>query len=157
VELGPSVQGPALGATASVAQGLRSGDAEPLDDAADAFAALGCLLDAAEAATLAADLHRRAGRQDLAGAARARAQEWFGRCDGARSPIVIELGAGTSGVDLTRREREVAMAAASGRSNREIADAMSVSVRTVEGHLLRAYGKLGVSDRAGLAAVLGRT
>jgi len=33
---------------------------------------------------------------------------------------------------------------------------MSVSVRTVEGHLLRAYGKLGVSDRAGLAAVLGR-
>jgi DNA-binding CsgD family transcriptional regulator len=138
-----------------LAAGLRRSDPVQVDLAADAFAGLGCLLDAAEAATLAAELHRRAGRHDLAGAATARAQERFGRCHGARSPIVIEQGTG-SGVDLTRREREVAMAAAGGRSNREIADAMNVSVRTVEGHLLRAYGKLGVSDRAALAAVLRR-
>jgi len=38
-------------------------------------------------------------------------------------------------------------------SNREIADRTSVGVRTVEGHLLRVYGKLGVSSRAELARV----
>jgi ATP/maltotriose-dependent transcriptional regulator MalT len=157
VALGPALQGPGLGAIAQVAAGLRAGDAEPLERAADTFRELGCLYDAAEVATLAAELHRRAGRQDLAAVAGARAQDWFGRCEGARSPIVLGPGTGPAGIDLTRREREVALAAASGRSNREIAESLSVSVRTVEGHLLRAYGKLGVSDRAGLAGVLGRT
>ena len=155
IRLGATVEGPAVAAVTQLATGLRRSDPDPVDLAATAFADLGCLLDAAESATLAAELHRRAGRHDLAGASTARAQDWFGRCHGARSPIVFERPSG-SAVELTRREREVAIAAASGLSNREIADAMTVSVRTVEGHLLRAYGKLGVSDRAGLAAVLRR-
>ncbi|HYZ37626.1 MAG TPA: helix-turn-helix transcriptional regulator [Pseudonocardiaceae bacterium] len=36
-------------------------------------------------------------------------------------------------------------------SNRQIADRLTLSVRTVEGHLYRACAKLGVSDRAELA------
>jgi DNA-binding NarL/FixJ family response regulator len=55
---------------------------------------------------------------------------------------------------LTSREREIVTLAAGGLSNRQIADRLVVSVRTVEGHLYRACAKLGASDRAELAALL---
>jgi DNA-binding NarL/FixJ family response regulator len=57
---------------------------------------------------------------------------------------------------LTRREREVAALAARGLSNREIADLLVVSVRTIENQLYRVYAKLGLAGRAQLGAVLGR-
>ena len=41
----------------------------------------------------------------------------------------------------------VARLAASGRSNREIADELVVSIKTIEYHLRNAFGKLGVSSR----------
>ena len=44
--------------------------------------------------------------------------------------------------------------AARGLSDRQIADRLVVSVRTVEGHLSRAGIKLGVSERAAVAALL---
>jgi DNA-binding CsgD family transcriptional regulator len=56
--------------------------------------------------------------------------------------------------DLTPTERRVAQLAASGRTNREIADALFLSVRTVAGHLSHAYRKLGVRSRTELAAML---
>ncbi|HEY3691593.1 MAG TPA: helix-turn-helix transcriptional regulator [Pseudonocardiaceae bacterium] len=43
-----------------------------------------------------------------------------------------------------------------GISNREIAQRLVVSVRTVENHLYRASTKLGTTDRAALAALLHR-
>ena len=43
------------------------------------------------------------------------------------------------------REREIAVIAASGLSNREIARQPVVSVRTIDKHLQREYHKLGVS------------
>ena len=55
---------------------------------------------------------------------------------------------------LTAREREIANLAAAGLSNREIADRLVVSVRTVEGHLYRACVKLGISDREQLATMI---
>jgi DNA-binding NarL/FixJ family response regulator len=45
--------------------------------------------------------------------------------------------------------------AAAGRSNREIADQMHLSLRTVENHLQRAFVKLGVNDRSALSKTLG--
>lgn len=48
---------------------------------------------------------------------------------------------------LTEREYEVCIRAARGDSNVSIADELFLSPRTVEGHLQRAYAKLGVSDR----------
>ena len=56
---------------------------------------------------------------------------------------------------LTRREREVAVLAARGLSNREIANVFVVSVRTVENQLSRAYAKLALGGREELAFALG--
>ncbi|BCX04973.1 MAG: hypothetical protein KatS3mg053_2911 [Candidatus Roseilinea sp.] len=52
---------------------------------------------------------------------------------------------------LTRREREVAGHVAHGRSNREIAEAMVVSERTVETHVANILSKLGFASRAQIA------
>jgi DNA-binding CsgD family transcriptional regulator len=59
------------------------------------------------------------------------------------------------GVDaLTASERRVAKAAAEGASNKEIAQALFVTVKTVEMHLSRVYRKLELSSRAQLADAL---
>ncbi len=60
-----------------------------------------------------------------------------------------------AGVDgLTPSERRVAELAASGRRNREIAEELFVTLKTVEVHLGRAYGKLGINSRSQLAALM---
>ncbi|WP_030257427.1 ATP-binding protein [Streptomyces violens] len=56
---------------------------------------------------------------------------------------------------LTRREREVAELVAAGLSNRQIADRLVISKRTVDAHLEHILGKLGFSSRAGIAALVG--
>ena len=53
---------------------------------------------------------------------------------------------------LTGREREVAALIASGKANREIADALVLSDRTVEGHVANIMAKLAVGTRAQIAA-----
>lgn len=58
---------------------------------------------------------------------------------------------------LTPSERRVAELAADGLSNREIAEALWVTRKTVEHHLGHAYGKLGIRSRAGLPDALGLT
>ncbi|MCW2953641.1 MAG: transcriptional regulator, LuxR family, partial [Conexibacter sp.] len=55
---------------------------------------------------------------------------------------------------LTPRERQVVELAAAGTPNREIADTLFVTVRTVEFHLARAYRKLEVAGRTELAEAL---
>jgi DNA-binding CsgD family transcriptional regulator len=58
-----------------------------------------------------------------------------------------------TGVDsLTPSERRIVERAAAGASNREIAQALFVTVKTVEMHLGHAYGKLGITSRNQLAA-----
>jgi DNA-binding CsgD family transcriptional regulator/tetratricopeptide (TPR) repeat protein len=54
---------------------------------------------------------------------------------------------------LTPQELRVARLAASGLANREIASRVVLSVRTVETHLQRAYGKLGIGSRRQLIAM----
>ena len=69
---------------------------------------------------------------------------------GAR-PRTTALG----GVDaLTASERRVAAFAAEGQSNRDIAQALFVTQRTVETHLTHAFRKLGIASRSALAAAL---
>jgi DNA-binding CsgD family transcriptional regulator len=74
-------------------------------------------------------------------------------CEGARTPALEELD---QPLPLTRREREVANRAAGGLTSPAIAERLRISVRTVEGHLQRAYDKLGVRDRGDLRRLLQR-
>jgi DNA-binding CsgD family transcriptional regulator len=52
--------------------------------------------------------------------------------------------------ELTAREREIASLAARGMSDKEIADRLQLSVRTVQSHLAHVYGKLQIAGRADL-------
>jgi DNA-binding CsgD family transcriptional regulator len=68
---------------------------------------------------------------------------------------VARIGGRTSvGGELTKAERRVAELAAVGRTNREVAEALFVTERTVEAALTRAYRKLGVRSRTELARKL---
>ncbi|HJQ73948.1 MAG TPA: LuxR C-terminal-related transcriptional regulator, partial [Gaiellaceae bacterium] len=69
---------------------------------------------------------------------------------GAR-PRRVELSGAAA---LTPSERRIAAMAAEGMSNREIAQALFVTLRTVEMHLSHAFRKLGVSSRTQLPAAL---
>ncbi len=57
-------------------------------------------------------------------------------------------------VHLTRREQDIVELAVQGLTDREIAQRLMVSVRTVEGHLYRTYVKLGVRSRDELSSAL---
>lgn len=128
-------------------------DGAALDDVAASFERLGFLLCAAEAAAEAATAHRRVAQLARATRAEANAAQLVARCPGARTPALAQLAGAP---ELTRREREMSHLAAQELSNQEIAERLGVGVRTVEGHLLRAMTKLGVSNRRELARVLGR-
>jgi pimeloyl-ACP methyl ester carboxylesterase/DNA-binding CsgD family transcriptional regulator len=58
--------------------------------------------------------------------------------------------------DLSPREEQILELVAEGRSNEEIADALVLSVRTVERHLSNSYAKLRVSGKAARAAAAAR-
>ena len=52
---------------------------------------------------------------------------------------------------LSPRELEVAELVAEGRTNRQVAEALSLSEKTIENHLGRIFAKVGVSSRTALA------
>ncbi|MBB5874673.1 ATP/maltotriose-dependent transcriptional regulator MalT, partial [Allocatelliglobosispora scoriae] len=124
-----------------------------------ALAAVGEILDgygmrllAAECLIAAAVQHRADGGQRAATGLLARAAAIVERCEGARTPGLL---ADTGHVPLSEREREIATLVTGGRSSREIAAALFLSVRTVNNHLQNIYGKLGVNSRGELSALLG--
>jgi DNA-binding NarL/FixJ family response regulator len=65
---------------------------------------------------------------------------------------LARLGGRRDPYELTPTEEQVAELVATGRSNREVANELVVSLRTVESNLTRIYRKLGVRSRAELAA-----
>jgi DNA-binding CsgD family transcriptional regulator len=80
--------------------------------------------------------------------------------------ILLRLVEGGSGDDrlvlqrklmLTQRESEVLLWIARGKSNRDIAEILILSPRTVNKHLEQIYTKLGVENRASAAALAVRT
>jgi ATP/maltotriose-dependent transcriptional regulator MalT len=150
-ELAVLVQGPRAAVAARYAAALSADNAGQLDRASAEFEAMGDLLAAADAAGQAATSHRRAGRTGGAMTAAARTYRLATVCGGATTPAIKAAAFATP---FSNREREIAILAAQGLSNREIAQAVSLSVRTVESHIYHASSKAGVSGRAALAELM---
>jgi DNA-binding NarL/FixJ family response regulator len=71
---------------------------------------------------------------------------------GRAVPRVARDGDDSAVAGLTKRELEVIELVATGRTNREIATQLFLSVRTVDRHVSRIFDKLGVSSRAAAAS-----
>ncbi|AWS48198.1 hypothetical protein DKM19_05795 [Streptosporangium sp. 'caverna'] len=128
------------------ATALISRDGQSLDRVANRLEQRGLLLHAAEASAQAAMIHRdhRAARTS-----RNRASTLARRCQGARTPVLVDATLG----ELTPRQRQIVGLAATGLTNRQIAEQLTLSIRTVANHLYGAYERLGSGDRAGLGSL----
>jgi DNA-binding NarL/FixJ family response regulator len=161
-----SAIGDALVARAEAQLLLAAGDAHAAAERAAAAQLDGAPLAAArarlvEGRALAAAGNRSAARAALTDAAEAfeamGAERWLGMAARELRRLghrVHRRGAGDPGA-LTERERTIAELAAEGRTNREIAEELVLSVKTVEAHLRNIFGKLGVRRRIELTRALG--
>jgi DNA-binding CsgD family transcriptional regulator len=157
----------ALGVALRVA-GLTRGGRRGLELLCDSVASLRdspAVLERAHSLTELGAALRRAGRRTAAREPLAEALDLAARC-GAR-PLAARAreelkttGARPrrewrTGVEaLTPSELRIVRLAAQGRTNREIAHELYVTLKTVEGHLSRAYTKLGIQRRAQLPEAL---
>jgi DNA-binding NarL/FixJ family response regulator len=89
---------------------------------------------------------------DTIGAA-AQASRLAALLEGRQRPPVAPVPAAAMAAGLSVREAEVLRLVARGYSNREIADELVLSVRTVERHITNIYNKLEVTGRTARAAV----
>lgn len=150
-ELVGLVRGPRVGVAARFAAALASGDGAELIAVSAAFEAIGDLVAALDAAAHAAIAFR---NKDLRGSALScstRADALAERCGGAVTPVLRQASVP---VPFTSREREIVMLLGEGLPSRAVAERLTLSVRTVEGHIYRAMTKTGVSSREELAALL---
>jgi DNA-binding CsgD family transcriptional regulator len=143
-KLAQLVDGELAATRAAHALALADGDAHALGRVSEAFEAMGADLLAAEASADAAVALRQAGKARDASAAERRTGLLVDRCEEPQTPA---LQATEARARLTPAERETAVLAAAGRSNREIAEELYLSTRTVENRLQRVYEKLGISGR----------
>ncbi|MCO1574230.1 LuxR C-terminal-related transcriptional regulator [Crossiella sp. SN42] len=150
---------------ALLTDGLCTGQAETLREAASQLAEAGCARYEVQALTALGGALLRDGQDKEARRQLRAAADRAVRCgdlDGANEARAALVRAGgrmgemsaLTGDVLTSSERRVAELAAAGQTNRQIADALFITVRTVESHLSNAYRKLGAQARADLAARL---
>jgi DNA-binding CsgD family transcriptional regulator len=150
-QLATTLNTPLAEAIATHARGLAHHDGDLLDAAASRFADLGALALAADAMAQAAGEHARSGDRGREVASSIRAYGLASLC-GLHTPAV---DAAARPLPFSGRERDIAMLVAAGLSNRQIADRLVVSVRTVGGHLYRIFAKLGINKRDQLIHLLG--
>jgi DNA-binding CsgD family transcriptional regulator/tetratricopeptide (TPR) repeat protein len=149
-ELADALELPLANAIARHAESLLTGDGEGLLTAASEYRAIGDRAAAADAAAQAGAVfisgqHRQRGLY-----AGALARELAVECGGLSTPALRS----SPGLPLRGRQREVVELAIAGLSNREIAERLVMSVRTVEGHIYRACQRVGVNTRDELATVI---
>jgi DNA-binding CsgD family transcriptional regulator/tetratricopeptide (TPR) repeat protein len=151
-ELASVVEGPRAGLAVRFATALRDGDATELAAVSEEFERMGDVIAAIDAAAQAALVYR---HQDLRGSAlgsATRASALAEQC-GASTPALRQA---SEPLPLTDRETEIVMLIGEGLSNREIAERLTLSLRTVESHVYRAMTKTGTASREELAALLPR-
>jgi ATP/maltotriose-dependent transcriptional regulator MalT len=149
-QLAGQLDAPLAAPIAIHSRGVAERDGKCLDEAACRFEELGALALAADAAAHAAREHARAGRRggELESATRA---HWLASRCGLVTPAPRRAA---DPLRLTEREWEIANLVGAGLSNRQIADRLCLSVRTVDGHLYRIFAKVGIEDRDQLARLV---
>ena len=120
-------------------------------DASRQYEAFGDRLAAADAAAQAVVAYQHAGLRGAAMAASATAERLAAECQGAQTPA---LRAATTPQPFTARQREIISLAAQGLSNKQIADRLTMSIRSIEGHLFRASQRVGANSREQLISLL---
>jgi DNA-binding CsgD family transcriptional regulator len=151
-ELATATDGHLVAARAAHVSAQADDDPERLERASELFETPGADLLAAEATADAAVSWRRVGDRRREAAANRRARMLAARCEGAST---LALQSVTARAVLAPAERDAAVLAAAGASNKEIAGQLGVAVRSVENRLLHVYEKLGVSGRGEPASALG--
>src|SRR6266498_4101918 len=150
-KLAGRLQGHVVAAFAAHAVAIDANDSAKLNQCAATFARLGMMRLAAEAAGTAAALHRRRKGYRAAANAMSCAVRYAQQCDGAPIRALLPDDAVAT---LSTREHELTMLAVSGLTNREIAERLVLSVRTVENLMYRAYAKLGIGSRDEISSFL---
>lgn len=149
-ELASLVEGPRAEVAGRWAAAVADDDGDALLDISRALEAVGDRIAAADAAAHASLAFHRHNRRGSALSASGRAGRIITDC-GATTPATR---AAAAPLPLTGREREIATLIADGLSTKEIAEALTVSVRTVENHIYRACSHLGVATRQDLAGLI---
>jgi DNA-binding NarL/FixJ family response regulator len=149
-DLAALLDSPLAIAIAAHSRGVAERDADLLEHAAEQFTQIGAMAMAADAWAHTSREHARTGTRgkELESASRA---HWLASQCGLRTPAVDSIN---DPLPLTNREREIAKLVGAALTNREIADRLHVSVRTIDGHLYRMYSKLCIEDRDQLASLI---
>ncbi|MFT4226464.1 MAG: helix-turn-helix transcriptional regulator [Micropruina sp.] len=150
VEVTGSISSPGPRRWRMYAVALTHADAEGLVRASRQEELEGDLVAAADMAAQAAECWRRNGAAARAQLHAERATRLAAAAGGARTPV---LATARVEVVLSPREREIADLVTRGLANRAIAEQLGVSARTVEGHVYRLMGKLGVERRTEIREV----
>ncbi|NTY59520.1 helix-turn-helix transcriptional regulator [Mycolicibacterium sphagni] len=150
-ELALDVQGPRAPAAAAHAAALAAGSGDALVDASSQYEAFGDRIAAADAAAHAVVAYQDAGLRGAAMSAFAAAQRLAVECQGAQTPA---LRSAMTPQSFTARQREVISLAAQGLSNKDIADRLTMSIRSIEGHIFRASQRVGANSREQLISIL---
>ena len=150
-ELADQVQGPRAPAAAAHAAALAAGSGDALVEASHQYEEFGDRLAAADAAAQAVAAYQHAGLRGAAMTASATTDRLAAECQGAQTPA---LRAVTAPQPFTTRQREIISLAAQGLSNKQIADRLTMSIRSVEGHLFRASQRVGANNREQLISLL---
>ena len=149
-ELAELVDGPRAGLVARWAAALAEHDGDALLAVSHDLEAMGDRIAAADAAAHASRVFHQQNRRGAALTASGRAERLITAC-GATTPATQ---AAAMPLPLTDREREIALLISQGLSNAEIADALTLSVRTIEGHIYRACARVGTATRTELAQLV---
>jgi DNA-binding CsgD family transcriptional regulator len=150
-ELRAIVEGPRAGVAARFAEALEAADGTELAAVSEDFERMGDVVAALDAAAHAALIYRSENMKGASLTNSARADELARRCGGAATPALLKA---STRFPLTDREREIVILLGQGKSTRAIAQRLTLSARTVEGHIYRAMMKTGAASREELVKML---
>ncbi|MEU9136892.1 LuxR C-terminal-related transcriptional regulator [Streptomyces sp. NPDC048404] len=140
----PNPEGPLLSSRVQYIESLAQSNASGLETVGGEFEKCGAHLLAAESYADASRIYTRKGDKRAAARAMRSSTRLLDQCPGVRTPVSISVG---SAIQLTARERQIALLAARNMSSAEVAEHLVVSTRTVDNHLQKIFSKLGITSR----------